>query len=82
MSNLYEGEPDARLSSEEIVPYNPFRRRYRALSEEEMTAHDNLKDAYLEVWRQLNLLPGSRYRSLSVTALEESCLWGIKGLTQ
>lgn len=82
MAHLYEGNPDARqANSEETPPPSRFRPRYRALSPEEIALHDAIKKQ-AEVLEALCLrvAPG-RYRSLGLTALEESVMWTVKELT-
>jgi hypothetical protein len=81
MPNGYDGSPDARQSADEREPLSRFRPRYRALSEEEKTAHDALKDGYALIEAMLDKLPAGRYRALALTALEESCMWAVKELT-
>lgn len=81
MPNVYEGPPDARQSDDPNLPLSRFRPRYRALSDDEKAVHDNLKDAYAEVEALIDQLPSGRYKSLALTALEESCMWAVKQLT-
>lgn len=81
MSNLFEGTPDARQADEVDEEMSRFRPRYRALTPEEVAHHDDLKTAYTAVERLLDILPSGRYRALAYTALEESCMWAIKELT-
>lgn len=81
MANVFEGPIDARQSDEQDEPLSRFRPRYRALSDEEKTLLDDLKDAYAKVESIIELIPAGRYRSLAVTALEESCMWAVKELT-
>lgn len=81
MSHVYDGAPDARQSADEKESLSRFRPRYRALSEEEKTQHDELKDGYALVEAMVDKLPAGRYRALALTALEESCMWAVKELT-
>ncbi len=77
--NVFEGTPDDRQAGE-IKP-SLFRPRYRALSVEEKALHDNIKTKAEELIALFDGLPAGRYNSLSRTALEESIMWAIKGLT-
>lgn len=79
--NVFEGAPDGRQSEDPGLQVSRFRPRYRALSDDEKLTHDELKDAYVVVERMINNLPPGRYRALAMTALEESCMWSIKQLT-
>jgi len=81
MANVYEGEPDSRQSDDPTLKVSRFRPRYRALSDGEKALHDELKSHYTMVEQLIDQLPAGRYRSLAMTALEESCMWGIKALT-
>jgi hypothetical protein len=81
MADLYEGAPDERQSKDVNEPLSRFRSRYRALTDEEKKAHDDLKYAYEQVEMRLQLLAPGRYCSLAMTALEESCMWAVKQLT-
>jgi len=81
MTNVFEGQPDTRQSANIAEPLSRFRPRYRALTEEEKVFHDNLKLAYENVERCMEVLAPGRYKSLALTALEESCMWAVKQLT-
>lgn len=83
MPNVFEGQPDDRQVADDAIAIKPtrFRPRYRALSTEEKVLHDDLKIAYERVERYMDNLPEGRYKSLALTALEESCMWAIKQLT-
>jgi len=81
MANVFEGSPDGRQSDNPAEPMSRFRPRYRALSEEEKELHDWLKASYVNVEILIEKLPASRYKSLALTALEESCMWAVKSLT-
>ena len=82
MSNthVFEGEPDARQSAERI-PVSRFRPQYRALSPEEKALHDAIKEKAVELETLFMQVKEGRYRSLSLTALEEAVMWNIKELT-
>lgn len=76
---VFAGKPDERQAGD-IRP-SRFRPRYRALTGEEKALHDAIKgkaDELLELFEQVK--PG-RYRSLGITALEESVMWTVKELT-
>lgn len=81
MTNVYEGAPDGRQSTNVSEAVSRFRPRYRALTQEEKDLHDDLKIAYERVERYMDGIPDGRYKSLALTALEESCMWAIKQLT-
>lgn len=85
MANVYEGPTDGRQSDNQAELLSRFRSRfrprYRALSEDEKLLHDDLKDAYADVEHLIERIPAGRYRSLAITALEESCMWAVKELT-
>ena len=82
MANLYEGQPDGRQAADgEQVTLTRFRPRYRQLSDEEKTLHDEIKTAYSAVEMLIEKLKPGRYRALAITSLEESCMWAVKELT-
>ena len=91
MAHVYDREPDGRQMTNQETAQRPiesagpapsrFRPRYRALSETEKLQHDLLKDAYASLESQIMRLSDGRYRSLALTALEESCMWAVKELT-
>lgn len=81
MTNVFQGQPDARQSGDEKEKLSRFRPRYRALSDEEKALHDDMKNAYEIVEKLIDQVPEGRYRSLAYTSLEESCMWAIKQLT-
>lgn len=81
MANVYEGAPDGRQQAETTAPVSRFRPRYRALTDDEKALHDAIKakaDELAELYEKVK--PG-RYRSLGLTALEESVMWNVKELT-
>lgn len=83
MNNVYDGQPDARQSDNAEHKVSRFRPTYRALSDEEKALHDTLKNKATELenlFDQVNA-DGSRYKSLAITALEESIMWIVKDLT-
>jgi hypothetical protein len=81
MAHVYEGEPDARQSDDVSLPVSRFRPKYRALTDVEKAIHDDVKAAFEEVEVQISRIKDGRYKSLAMTALEESCMWAIKELT-
>jgi hypothetical protein len=81
MANVYEGKPDERQSARVDEPVSRFRPVYRALTDDEKALHDNLKSAYRQIEELIEQIPPGRYRSLAITALEESCMWAVKELT-
>ena len=80
MADVFEGAPDARQSSERIA-VSRFRPRYRALSDEEKALHDEIKAKAEELETLFSRVKPGRYSALAITALEESIMWVIKGLT-
>ena len=79
-SDVYTGPPDARQASE-IKPTR-FRPRYRALTPEELTLHDQIKEEAVVLEGLYNHLVFGRYHALAMIALEESVFWAVKGLTE
>lgn len=80
MSHVFEGQPDSRQSDEKIET-SRFRPRYRALSDEEKALHDAIKTKAAELEALFEQVKPGRYRSLGLTALEESVMWTVKELT-
>lgn len=80
MTNVYEGQPDGRQSAERIET-SRFRPRYRALSDDEKALHDAIKEKAAELEALFEQVKPGRYRSLGLTALEESVMWTVKELT-
>lgn len=60
-----------------------FRPRYRKLTGDELSLHDEIKTTAtaLEALYDRIGAPG-RYKALAITALEESVMWGVKELTK
>lgn len=81
MSNVYEGAPDGRQSASTAEPVSRFRPRYRALTDDEKALHDELKSKAAELEALFERVKPGRYRSLGLTALEESVMWTVKELT-
>lgn len=48
MSHVYEGKPDARQGDDTVVT-SRFRPKYRALSDEEKSLHDEIKAKAVEL---------------------------------
>ena len=80
MAHVYEGTPDARQSSEPITPTR-FRPKYRPLTDDEKALHDAIKGKATELEALFEKVKPGRYRSLGMTALEESVMWTVKELT-
>ena len=80
-TNVYEGKPDDRQSANINQPVSRFRLRYRALTDEEKAVHDAIKLKAEELEALYERICGGRYKSLALTALEESVIWAIKELT-
>jgi uncharacterized protein YoxC len=81
VSNVFEGAPDARQSSDVAEPVSRFRPRYRALTDAEKLLHDDIKAKAAELEQLFEQVKPGRYRSLGLTALEESVMWTVKELT-
>lgn len=80
MNNVFEGTPDDR-QADTIIPVSRFRPRYRALTPEEKTLHDEIKAKAVELEALFEKVKQGRYRSLGMTSLEEAVMWTIKELT-
>lgn len=63
------------------MPTSRFRPQYRALLPTEKALHDAIKDKAVELETLFAKVPEGRYKSLSMTALEEAVMWNIKQLT-
>lgn len=81
MTHVYEGQPDARQSDKLDEPVSRFRPRYRALTDDEKALHDEIKSKASELEALFERVKPGRYRSLGLTALEESVMWTVKELT-
>ena len=81
MTNVYEGTTDARQSDSVNEPVSRFRPRYRALTDDEKALHDAIKAKAAELEGLFEQVKPGRYRSLGLTALEESVMWTVKELT-
>jgi hypothetical protein len=81
MTNVYEGQPDDRQSVDIAHMVSRFRPRYRALTDDEKALHDAIKEKAAELEVLFERVPPGRYRSLGLTALEESVMWTVKELT-
>jgi hypothetical protein len=84
MTNVYDGAPDSRQSTDVNEPVSRFRPRYRALTDEEKALHDAIKDKAVELETLFaritpNMQP--RYLSLAYTSLEQAIMWAVKQLT-
>ena len=80
MAHVYEGTPDGRQSNE-AIPVTRFRPKYRALTDDEKALHDEIKSKATELELLFERVKPGRYRSLGMTALEESVMWTVKELT-
>lgn len=81
MANVFEGKPDERQSEDPNMTVSRFRKRYRALTDEEVALHDQIKTKAEELEALFNQLNPGRYRSLAFTDLELAIMWAIKELT-
>lgn len=80
INHVYEGTPDARQGDATTIT-SRFRPKYRALKDEEKALHDAIKEKAVELEGLFEQVKQGRYRSLGLTALEESVMWTIKELT-
>lgn len=78
--HVYSGAPDARQGGAD-EPTSRFRPRYRALTADEKALHDEIKAKAAELEALFERVKPGRYRSLGMTALEESVMWTVKELT-
>ena len=81
MADLYEGKPDARQSADVKHPVSRFRPTYRALTDDEKSLHDQLKDKAAELEVLFSKVKPGRYNALAITSLEQSIMWIVKELT-
>jgi len=81
VTNVYEGAPDGRQSADTTEVVSRFRPRYRALTDDEKALHDQIKGKAAELEALFEEVKPGRYRSLGLTALEESVMWAVKELT-
>ncbi len=80
MTHVFEGAPDGRQAETAITP-SRFRPRYRPLTDEEKALHDAIKAKAAELEALVEQVRPGRYRSLGITALEESVMWVVKELS-
>lgn len=80
MAHVYEGTPDTRQADTNI-PVSRFRPRYRALTDDEKALHDAIKAKAAELEELFETVKPGRYRTLGITALEQSVMWIVKDLT-
>lgn len=81
MTNVFEGKPDGRQSDNVDEPVSRFRPKYRALTDDEKSLHDALKNKAAEMEELYKQVKPGRYNSLAVTSLEQSVMWIVKELT-
>lgn len=80
MTDLYEGKPDGR-QADTAIAVSRFRPRYRALTEEEKSLHDEIKNKAAELEGLFNRVKPGRYNRLAMTSLEQAVMWVVKELT-
>lgn len=80
MANVFEGNPDGR-QADTAIPVSRFRPRYRALTDDEKSLHDALKDKAAELEMLFSKVKPGRYNALAITSLEQSIMWIVKELT-
>ena len=81
MNNVYEGETDERQSDNVDLKVSRFRPTYRALTDDEIKLHNEIKDKAAELERLFEKVKSGRYNSLAMTSLEQSVMWVVKELT-
>lgn len=81
MTNVFEGTPDARQSTDQEAKVSRFRPTYRALSDVEKRLHDEIKSKAVELEQLFEKVGTGRYASLAMTELELSVMWAVKQLT-
>ena len=81
MMHVYEGQPDARQSSDVAHKVSRFRPTYRALSDTEKALHNSIKAKATELETLFEMLTPSRELSLGMTNLEQAVMWAVKSLT-
>ena len=81
MTNVFDGKPDSRQSADVTEKVSRFRSRYRALTDDEKTLHDAIKDKAAELEALFGRVKPGRYNALAITSLEQSIMWIIKELT-
>jgi hypothetical protein len=80
MAHVYEGNPDGR-QADTAIAVSRFRPKYRALTDDEKSLHDQLKDKAAELEVLFNQVKDGRYKALAFTSLEQSVMWIVKELT-
>jgi hypothetical protein len=80
MAHVYEGQPDGR-QADTAIEVSRFRPKYRALSNEEKSLHDAIKDEAAVLETLFAKVKPGRYNSLAITSLEQSIMWIVKELT-
>ncbi len=81
MADVFEGQPDARQSTDVNMPVSRFRPRYRALTDDEKALHDEIKNKAAELESLFGKVKSGRYNSLAMTSLEQAIMWVVKELT-
>ena len=79
--HVFAGQPDARQSMDPAMQPSRFRPVYRPLAPAEKALHDAIKNKAAEMEALIEQVKPGRYRSLGITALEESVMWTVKELT-
>lgn len=81
MADVFEGPTDARQSSDQEMTVSRFRPVYRALNEDELALHNDIKAKAVELETLFAKVKAGRYNSLAITSLEQSVMWIVKELT-
>lgn len=80
MTHVYEGKPDGR-QADTAIQVSRFRPRYRGLTDDEKSLHDQIKDKAAELETLFAKVKPGRYNSLAITSLEQAVMWVVKELT-
>lgn len=81
MANVFDEKPDARQSNDIAHKVSRFRPTYRALTDDEKSLHDAIKNKAVELEELFAQVKAGRYNSMAITSLEQSVMWIVKELT-
>mgnify|MGYP003440998533 CR=1 FL=1 len=81
MANVFDEKPDTRQSNDIAHKVSRFRPTYRALTDDEKSLHDAIKNKAVELEELFAQVKAGRYNSMAITSLEQSVMWIVKELT-
>lgn len=81
MTHVFDGPTDSRQSDSQALKPSRFRPTYRALSDDELALHNEIKAKATELEALFERVKPGRYNALAMTALEQAVMWNIKELT-